>query len=655
MAVDRMFRELCKPRLMQIGWHLAQADSRDDFVRDPVGNADFADGLTERLRYLLEQVEALRYRPRHLLEVDIPKSGLSVRPGNVLPIEEASLLHAVVYLMAPRLDRFLRAGVYSYRLHKDWEKKARKGESLFREGDVRFPFLRRKTIGEFSPFEEWYAQWPAAEKAARAAATVEGYTHLTKADIASYFENIDLRLLMEQIRGLLKQREEKTLQLLFRVLEGWRRTTSAGLPLDRGIPQGNEVSSFLGNLYLIPLDDALVDFCRSRDAKWFRYVDDVKVFTRRAEDAREAVFVVNDALRALHLNLQGSKTRILTGDALRDELSTTDMDRVNRAITEIAVARSRGQIDKRGVTRSLKSISSICARFTRGLPASVRNLDGAANRLFRRVLTAYGSAGRSRSKLPSAAMTAIKELPDLRVLRSCLRYLSQLPYVEHGRSVEALLKMLENNELLFPYQVGSVLEALRKFHPRGLSKDTGSRIRRYAFGAGLKRVRDWLVVAKGLEALGSFPYKDKYFDAITKAYVAHEHPVVRRAAVSVVPRCPKHIVRERTLQLIRHPDSGVSRMAIWLHRLHADTTYAREELARVRKGSLDDDAIVTRLPTLYAMSSTESRNLASELALVVRAFPRGASDKVDWHRAELLRRLEWSVRVVAAGQVGGAK
>jgi hypothetical protein len=98
---------------MRTGWHLAQGDSRDDFVTDPVGHADFASNLDDRLRHIVEQVQTLRYRPRHLLEIDIPKSGLSVRPGNVLPIEEASLLNAIVYLLAPLLDKRLDKGVFS--------------------------------------------------------------------------------------------------------------------------------------------------------------------------------------------------------------------------------------------------------------------------------------------------------------------------------------------------------------------------------------------------------------------------------------------------------------------------------------------------------------------------------------------------------------
>lgn len=94
------------------------------------------------------------------------------------------------------------------------------------------------------------------------------------------------------------------------------------------------VSSFLGNLYLTPLDDALDVFARKKGAKWFRYVDDVKVFTKSYEDAREAVFLINSVLRNLHLNLQGSKTDILFGPDLENELFDKDLEQVNELISK---------------------------------------------------------------------------------------------------------------------------------------------------------------------------------------------------------------------------------------------------------------------------------------------------------------------------------
>lgn len=642
MTNDRLFRELCKPEIMKIGWHLAQGDSRDDFVLDPIGHADFASGLTDRLHFLIEQVAAHRYRPRHLIEVDVPKSGLSVRPGNVLPIEEASLLHAIIYLLAPVLDPKIDKSVYSYRLHPKWKARAKRGEALFREVDIEIPFLKRSTLRSINVFEAWYERWPQFEHDARMAVTEDGFTHLTKTDISAYFENIDLRLLQDQIRALIRREEETLLQLLFRILEGWTRTTSAGMPIGRGIPQGNEVSSFLGNVYLIPLDRALSHFCARTDARWFRYVDDVKVFTRNDSDARSVVFIINEALRSLHLNLQGSKTEILSGASLRTELDSVALDTVESVFQNVRSLSPENPAHQASITDALKSASPLCKRFTQGLPASIRSLKGKENRLFRRLLAVYGTAKRSRKHMPEAALEALKALPDLRVLRSALRYLAQLPYSSHEANSCRLLDMLEKEELLFPYQAGAVLESLIQMHPHS-PQTFASRIRHYAFGANLRRKRDWLIITKGLEALSSFPYRERYMLPIVSRFVDHSHPMVRRAAVALLPRCSKAAGRSLLKSLVRHPDGTIGRFALYLDRLHNDPEYVKEELGRIRKGNRSDVSMVRRLHLLYAASMTENEACAAQVLQTLDVLSVTKSSKLQWHWNEIRSRVSWAI------------
>jgi hypothetical protein len=54
--------------------------------------------------------------------------------------------------------------------------------------------------------------------------------------------------------------------------------------------------NFSSRNHPLTFDNELIKFCGKHNAKWFRYVDDVKVFTRSEEDARQAVFLINDAL-----------------------------------------------------------------------------------------------------------------------------------------------------------------------------------------------------------------------------------------------------------------------------------------------------------------------------------------------------------------------
>ena len=622
---------------MLVGWHLAQQDSRDDFVTDPVGHADFASNLEDRLKHVVEQVQTLRYRPRHLLEIDIPKSGLSVRPGNVLPIEEASLLHAIVYLLAPHLDKKLDPGVFSYRLHPDWKKKVKKRDSMFQEAPVKFPFLKRKTLRSISPFDAWYELWPDFEAEAIRAYTEEGFTHLTKTDITAYFENIDLRLLESQIRTLLKREEEKILQVLFRVLEGWTRVTSTGSPIGRGIPQGNEISSFFGNLYLVPLDRALNSFCRKREAKWFRYVDDVKVFTKSEHDAREAVFVINEALRALHLNLQGSKTQILSGDLLKEELDTGDIEKVDVAISEVRKLRPDRPADKKTITRHLKPLANIRSRFTNGLPGSVIDLDAKENRLFRRLMTLYGSCRRNHFR--KASMTALRQLPDMRVLRKALTYLSQLPEATHDETLAELFVVLEAGELPFPYQTAAVIETIGRLQPSDAS-NVASRIRSQA----LTNKQHWLVIQRALEAISLYPYQNRHAFSLAKRYLEHRHPMVRRAACVLLVRGPKDRVRTTLDELIYHADPNVNRLALYLQRFIRDREFAGQELARLRRGNKSDLAFQRNAYRLYSLAATEDELIAADTHRFICELPVTRSSKGRWHRNSILELTSWAVK-----------
>ena len=132
---------------------------------------------------------------------------------------------------------------------------------------------------------------------------------MATSDIAAYFENIQLPILRDQLLQYVHD-EPELVNLLLYVFETWVDRTSDGRAHFRGIPQGNFISSFLGNIFLLPLDESLKEYCASRDAAYFRYMDDVRVFTKKREDARVAVLLMARRLRELHLNVQTAKTRI---------------------------------------------------------------------------------------------------------------------------------------------------------------------------------------------------------------------------------------------------------------------------------------------------------------------------------------------------------
>ena len=113
---NRLYNELCSLEVLKRAWHLVRNDARKGFIRDSFRYSDFGFSLDENLLRILDSLKRECYYPKPLLEIDVPKSSLTVRPGSVPEIEDRIVTFAIVYLIAPRLDKKLPEGVYSYRL-----------------------------------------------------------------------------------------------------------------------------------------------------------------------------------------------------------------------------------------------------------------------------------------------------------------------------------------------------------------------------------------------------------------------------------------------------------------------------------------------------------------------------------------------------------
>lgn len=635
MAENTLFKELCRPDTLRIGWHLAQADSRDDFVLDPVSYEDFASNLTERLSYLLREVRHERYRPKHLLEIDVPKSGLAIRPGNILPIDEAALLHAMVYVMAPRLDRKLSDSVFSYRLGSDWQKRLKKGRSMFREADDEIPFLRGVTIRKIDPLEPWYVAWPEFDRQRIDAVKRRGYTHLTRTDIAAYFENIDLDLLENLLRRLLPN-EPVIVSLLLRILDSWTRTTSSGIAVRSGIPQGNDVSSFIGNIYLLPLDNALAQFCSRAGAHWLRYVDDVEVYTRGDRAARDVVLVINDALRRLFLNLQGAKTEILTGQRLERQLARAESEALDAAWKRLERMDPIKPGDSRKITQVLKNLRHTVAPFRRRLPTSVQSLSSRDSRVFRRAMTIWGYA--RRPYLLRSALASLREPPEYRVLQKSLRYLSQMPPRYHDDIIDDLLDLLKDETPLLPYHAGEILRTLRLLHPSNARLNLAKHITNVGFAGRAQ----WPVRQQALHLLAILPAREETALKRATASLGHHHPFVRRAALLMLTRTGTQAFRDNIDRLVHDPDPAVSRLAGHWRRILYEKDYALGELRRLGERKTFTDALfVWAVPKLWIIRASPIREAVVELRKHLVRYQDSRSARVQYHVRSLAKQTRW--------------
>ena len=119
-------------------------------------------------------------------------------------------------------------------------------------------------------------------------------------DLTGFYENIDLSILASDLRSLGCHVE--TVQLLSTCLNRW------GVIPGRGLPQGYSPSDILAKVYLNPIDRAIVD----EGFDYIRYVDDIRVFCSDFANSKQALLFLTQALRRRGLNLQTSKTEMMS-------------------------------------------------------------------------------------------------------------------------------------------------------------------------------------------------------------------------------------------------------------------------------------------------------------------------------------------------------
>jgi hypothetical protein len=260
---------------------LLRRDLRDDWFPDPLRSEDLLSGgyiervLAENLR---EHHGA--FVPSERAVFNIPKSNFTLRYGLETSLPERALYQAIVARLIGPYDPLMPWTVFSHRASK-------RGTDLFR-----------------LPVDSW------KEFVGNVKSRLSPGSVLLSTDLANFYECIDLKVLNETFIDLVPELDisvdEKAdvrahLSLLFNCLSMWCFRKSGGLP------QNRDASSFLANVYLLPVDRAMAQ----HGYTLFRYMDDIKVVCANRADARRALKLLSIELRHRGASVNAGKTEIL--------------------------------------------------------------------------------------------------------------------------------------------------------------------------------------------------------------------------------------------------------------------------------------------------------------------------------------------------------
>ena len=259
-------------------------DLRDDWFPDPRLFGDMLDsGIVTRLISDNFSSNQGRYSASKSALFNLPKPNFTLRYALEMSLQDRLLYQGVAAYLIQHFDACLNWKVFSHRYQSDG------------------PATR--TL--FKPYVESWKGFIGGVKAALVPGTV-----LVTTDIANYYENIETDRLADTFRGLLpelpadpdvKSQLRDCLERLFEWLSEWSFSSV------RGLPQNRDASSFLANIYMVPVDRSIIN----SGNEYFRYMDDIKIVCPDMPSARRVLKLLILSLRDRGLSVNAAKTDIL--------------------------------------------------------------------------------------------------------------------------------------------------------------------------------------------------------------------------------------------------------------------------------------------------------------------------------------------------------
>jgi hypothetical protein len=278
-------------------------------VKDRFGIHAFGAQLDKNVKSLSEKIISGKYSPQRGFKYYEPKSSGTQRTKTLLMIEDALVYQAIANVIAARNYDLLAEHddfVFGSVLMPDTKQGI---ELIYQENPKYFFFKFWKSL--FVRFKDSVIKAIEQDKA----------THKFETDITGFFDSIphyNLLLTLSTHFGV----EDEILDLLSVCLNAWSGTKESSTP-GVGIPQGPQPSYLLANLLLYPLDKQLI----SEAFKYYRYMDDIKIYGYSESELRNVLVHIDNYLKGHGLSINSKKTGITSIDAAKEDETVKELRR----------------------------------------------------------------------------------------------------------------------------------------------------------------------------------------------------------------------------------------------------------------------------------------------------------------------------------------
>jgi Reverse transcriptase (RNA-dependent DNA polymerase) len=262
-----------------------------------------------------DQIVALAARrfygepPGAATEVDVAKTPFFTRSAVLISLDDRVAYQAAVGAIAQQAASLTPESVFSARISSDPRYFLKKGTDMWLA-------WHRRVRAEIKSGKSW----------------------MIKTDLVSYFDHIPHGLLLEEVSSM--NPDPKVTHALRQMLSMW--SVVPGI----GIPQGPNASRLLGNIYLFPVDRAMIG---SR-YNYFRYMDDIRIVGETRAEVTAGMRLFEKECRRRGLVVSPAKTELLNGKEALADGSRSDRDLASYFLRLGNLSEARSQL--KGILRA---------------------------------------------------------------------------------------------------------------------------------------------------------------------------------------------------------------------------------------------------------------------------------------------------------------